>query len=90
MHSIVYGRESASLLSSRVPFPGSDRGQRPYDRDLVPTSLRFTEEHRSRYARESVETIPFTINLNLSLAMQLPGGLETASAETTAPLFPVL
>ena len=42
------------------------------------------------YARESVETIPFTINLNLSLAMQLPRGLETAFAETTAPLFPVL
>jgi len=42
------------------------------------------------YARESVETIPFTIDLNLSLAMQLSRGLETASAETTAPLFPVL
>jgi len=42
------------------------------------------------YAQESVETIPFTINLNLSLAMQLPRGLETAFAETTAPLFPVL
>jgi hypothetical protein len=42
------------------------------------------------YARGSGETIPFTINLNLSLAMQLPRGLETASAETTAPLFPVL
>ena len=40
------------------------------------------------YARESVETIPFTIDLNLSLAMQLFRGLQTASAETTAPLFP--
>ena len=42
------------------------------------------------YARKNVETIPFTINLNLSFAMQLPRGLETASAETTAPLLPVL
>ena len=42
------------------------------------------------YARESVETIPFTVNLNPSLAMQLPRRLETAFAKTTAPLFPVL
>jgi hypothetical protein len=42
------------------------------------------------YAPESVETIPFTINLNLSLAMQLPRGLEAAFTETTAPLLPVL
>jgi hypothetical protein len=38
----------------------------------------------------SVETIPFTINLNLSLAMQLPRGLEAAFVETTAPLSPDL
>ena len=84
-----------------MPFPGSDRGQRPYDRDLVPTPLRFHRRTEAAaivmeldalispatssvlglragmtpspwagsfsYARESVETIPFTINLNLSL-----------------------
>ena len=107
-----------------MPFPGSDRGQRPYDRDLVPTPLRFHRRTEAAaivmeldalispatssvlgvragmtpflwagsfsYARESVETIPFTVNLNPSLAMQLPRRLETAFAKTTAPLFPVL
>ena len=126
MHSIVYARERASLLSSRVPFLGSDQGQRPYDRDLVATtrpcvSRKNTEAAAvvmqrdalislatssvlglragmtpflcagsSSDARESVETIPFTIDLNLSHAMQLPRGLETALAETTAPLFSLL
>ena len=106
-----------------MPFPGNDRGQRPYDRDLVPTprvSRKNTEAAAIvmqrdalinpatssvlglragmtpfpcagsfSHARESVETIPFTIDLNLSLAMQLQLGLETALVETTAPLSPV-
>ena len=44
------------------------------------------------HARESVEVIPFTINLNLSLSDAAASWLEleTASAETTAPLFPDL